>query len=157
MIFKSLDPEANSVRFPHSHGIPASTPSGFPCIDVNGRAHGHDKMALAIQTTPVSKVRRVDFGDCGPPQPTSTKGVSDQFANPFVFYAPTAPTGRPPDAYRREPPRQLDGLLAEELLELLRFGLVKLGHCKTRISRLAYSAGPPSLIAFARGRACRSR
>jgi len=63
-----------SVRFPHSQGIPTSIPSEFPCIDVNGSAHGQDEMGLAIQTTSASKVRRGDFGDCGPPQPNNPSG-----------------------------------------------------------------------------------
>jgi len=46
--------------------IPTSIPSEFPRIAVNGRALGQDEIGAAIQTTSTSKVRRVDFGDCGP-------------------------------------------------------------------------------------------
>ena len=41
-----------------------------PPIDVSGRAFGQDDIDAAIQTTSTSKVRRVDFGGCGPPQRT---------------------------------------------------------------------------------------
>ncbi len=62
-------PQGIPVQFPDSHSIPTSISSEFPRIDVSGRALGTDEKAPAIQTTSTSKVRRVDFGGCGPPQP----------------------------------------------------------------------------------------
>ena len=59
-------PQGNPVQFPDSHFIPTSIPSEFPRIAVNGRALGQDEIGAPIQTTSTSKVRRVDFGDCGP-------------------------------------------------------------------------------------------
>ena len=47
-------PHGKPVRFPHSHGIPTW-------------ALGRDEMGWAVHTTSTSKVRRVDFGGCGPP------------------------------------------------------------------------------------------
>jgi hypothetical protein len=61
-------PQRNPVLFPHSHSIPTSFPNKFPRIDVRGRALGQDEIDAAIQTMSSSKVRRVDFGGCGPPQ-----------------------------------------------------------------------------------------
>src|SRR5262250_3125643 len=61
-------PQGNPVQFPDSHSIPTSIPSEFPLIDVSGRAVGREEIDAAIQTTSTSKVRRVDFGDCGPPR-----------------------------------------------------------------------------------------
>jgi hypothetical protein len=58
--------QGNPVQFPGSHSIPTSIPSEFPRIDVSGRALGQDDIEAAIQTTSTSKVRRVDFGGCGP-------------------------------------------------------------------------------------------
>src|SRR5262249_35782916 len=59
-------PQGNPVQFPDSHCITTSIPSEFPRIAVSGRALGQDEIGAAIQTTSTSKVRRVDFGDCGP-------------------------------------------------------------------------------------------
>jgi TonB family protein len=53
--------------FEQSHCIPTSIPSELPRIAVSGRVLGQDEIDAAIQTTSTSKVRRVDFGDCGPP------------------------------------------------------------------------------------------
>ena len=55
------------VQFPDSHSIPTSISSEFPRIDVSERALAKDERAPAIQTTSTSKMRRVDFGGCGPP------------------------------------------------------------------------------------------
>jgi len=44
-------------------------PSEFPRIDVSGRLLGQDEIDAAIQTTFTAKLRRVDFGGCGPLQP----------------------------------------------------------------------------------------
>ena len=62
-----MDLRENPVQFLDSHCIPTSIPSEFRRIAVNGRALGQDEIGAAIQTTSTSKVRRVDFGDCGPP------------------------------------------------------------------------------------------
>jgi len=59
--------QGNPVQVPDSHSIPTSIPSEFPYIDVGGRALGQDENDPTIQTTSTSKVRRVDFGGCGPP------------------------------------------------------------------------------------------
>src|SRR6266851_603738 len=59
-------PQGNPVQFPDSHSSPTSIPSEFPRIDVSGRALGQDEIDAAIQTTSTPKVRRVDFGGCGP-------------------------------------------------------------------------------------------
>ncbi len=61
-------PQGIPVQFPDSHSIPTSISSEFPRIDVTGRALGKDEKDPAIQTTSTSKMRRVDFGGCGPPR-----------------------------------------------------------------------------------------
>src|SRR5215471_10122373 len=63
-------PRRNPVQVPHSHFILTSIPSEFPRIDVSGRARGLDEMDSAVETTSTSKVRRIDFSDCGPGLPT---------------------------------------------------------------------------------------
>jgi hypothetical protein len=62
--------QGNPVQVPDSPSIPTSIPSEFPRIAFSGRALGQDEIDAAIQTTSTSKVRRVDFGGCGPPQPS---------------------------------------------------------------------------------------
>jgi hypothetical protein len=59
--------QGNPVQVPDSHSIPTSIPSEFPRIAFSGRALGQDEIDAEIQTTSTSKVRRVDFGGCGPP------------------------------------------------------------------------------------------
>jgi hypothetical protein len=61
-------PQGNPVQFPDSHRIPTSIPSELPRIAVSGRVLGQDEIDAPIQATSTSKVRRVDFGDCGPAQ-----------------------------------------------------------------------------------------
>jgi hypothetical protein len=61
-------PQGNPAQFPDSPCIPTSIPNEFPRIAVSGRALGQDEIGAAIQTTSTSKVRHLDFGDCGPPQ-----------------------------------------------------------------------------------------
>jgi len=56
-------PGETPVRFPFSQEIFRSIPTQFPCDEV--------KLKLGNQTTSASKVRRVDFGGCGPLQQTS--------------------------------------------------------------------------------------
>jgi len=87
-------PQGNPIQFPDSHSIPTSIPSEFPRIDISGRALGQDEMDVAIQTTSTSKVRRVDFGGCGPPQPSAGKQPPD------------------PSVLRRPAPRALRGAAA---------------------------------------------
>src|SRR6266851_5443343 len=65
-VCKSLPCVPPWPRVPTPRAIPTSIPSEFPRIDISGRALGQDEMDVAIQTTSTSKVRRVDFGDCGP-------------------------------------------------------------------------------------------
>ena len=68
-------PEATDFRGTRSKSqIPTLFPHRFP---VNSRALtsvegalGQDDIEAAIQTTSTSKVRRVDFGGCGPSQPS---------------------------------------------------------------------------------------
>jgi len=62
-------PQGIPVQFSDSHSIPTSISSEFPRIDVSGRALGKDEKDPAIQTTSTAKLRRVDFGGCGPLQP----------------------------------------------------------------------------------------
>ena len=56
----------NPFQFPDSHSIPTSIPSEFPRIDFSRRLLGQDEIDAALQTTSSSKMRRVDFGGCGP-------------------------------------------------------------------------------------------
>jgi hypothetical protein len=67
----------NPFPFPDSHSIPTSISNEFPRIDVGGGLLGQDEIDAAIQTTSTSKVRRVDFGVCGPPQPPVGKQPPD--------------------------------------------------------------------------------
>jgi len=59
-------------RFPLHSRIDSQV--NFPPIDVSGRALGQDEVDAAIQTTSTAKVRRVDFGGCGPLQPLTPRG-----------------------------------------------------------------------------------
>src|SRR5712691_4672035 len=54
------------VRFPLSHEILTSIPTEFPGVETGGGARSG---WMTDQTTSTTKVRRVDFGDCGPLQP----------------------------------------------------------------------------------------
>src|SRR5215467_5842185 len=74
--FSGSRSQGNPVQFPDSHSIPTSIPIEFPRIDVSGRVLGQDGMDSAIQTASTLKVRRVDFGGCGPSQCVSIKSTS---------------------------------------------------------------------------------
>ena len=96
-------PEAMDLRETRSnsqisHSIPTSIPSEFPRIDISGRALGQDEMDAAIQTTSTSKVRRVDFGGCGPPQPRRS---SRDHADLGSFLLSATPSRRRERAERR--------------------------------------------------------
>src|SRR5207302_10380123 len=84
-------PEAMDLRETRSnsqisHSIPTSIPSEFPRIDISGRALGQDEMDAAIQTTSTSKVRRVDFGGCGPPQQLKVHSIDQSPGSPLRCY-----------------------------------------------------------------------
>src|SRR4030095_6315270 len=49
-----------------SNLVGSSTGSEFPRIDISGRLLGQDEIDAVIQTTFTSRMRRVDFGGCGP-------------------------------------------------------------------------------------------
>ncbi len=66
-------PGGNPVRFPFSQDIPRSIPTQFPCDEISGN-QGPEEMKLGNQTASTSKVRRVDFGDCGPPATIKVRG-----------------------------------------------------------------------------------
>ena len=54
--------QENPARFPFSQESPRSIPTQFPSGRMIGTKHGSHRRSA-------SKGRRVDFGDCGPPQP----------------------------------------------------------------------------------------
>ena len=74
MADESLGPRGNLVRVPYSQGIPTTIPTGFPFIEAATTEVGRYETArFDDYTTSTLKAKRVDFGDCGPPQPpTST-------------------------------------------------------------------------------------
>src|SRR5215475_7551113 len=56
----------NPVQIPDSHSIPHRFPANFHALPSVEWLWGRDEIGAAIQTTSTSKVKRVDFGDCGP-------------------------------------------------------------------------------------------
>ena len=90
--------QGNPVQVPDSPAIPTSIPSEFPRIAFSGRALGQDAIDAAIQTTSTSKVRRVDFGGCGPPQPPVGKQPPDPSGGCRFLRGP----GSRPAAHRPE-------------------------------------------------------
>ncbi len=61
--------------------FPRKIPGPFPCsshaLTSTGPGLGPDETGSRDQTTSISKVRRVDFGGCGPPQPPKSISEAD--------------------------------------------------------------------------------
>ncbi len=100
-------PQGNPAQFPESRSTPTSIPSEFPSIDVSGRALGQDEIDAAIQTTSTSKVRRVDFGGCGPVQsPISRRQPQDPWPRDWRLCRPIRLRTRSETSQRKAQPKK---------------------------------------------------